>query len=82
MERQTRLGRLAAGWRRAIATLFALAVAAAPIAALAQAGGGGPGGPPPSGGGGGRGGVAWIVVILAIAVAIWLFTRRRGHTHT
>jgi hypothetical protein len=54
------------------------------------AGGGGtgssaPGGPPgrppggqPGGGGGGGTGLAWIVVILAIAVAIWLFTRRRG----
>ena len=33
-----------------------------------------------SGGGGGSGGsgLAWIIVILAIAVAIWLFTRRRG----
>jgi hypothetical protein len=94
--------RITAAWRSALAAVFALAVALAPVLAFAQGspgggggggtgsggapsapmgGTGGPGGPPggPGGGGGGGGsGLAWIVVILAIAVAIWLFTRRRG----
>lgn len=87
--------KLAAGWQRVVALVFAIAVVAAPVIAFAQGGGGGgggtggggtgggtgsgsPGGAPPAGtdGGGGRG-LAWVVVLLAIAVAIWLFTRRR-----
>jgi len=35
------------------------------------------GGPGTTGDTGGGRGLAWIVVLLAIAVAIWLFTRRR-----
>jgi hypothetical protein len=84
---------LRAGWQRLVAAVFAAALALGPVIALAQAGGGGGGGtgssapgspppggggPPPGGGGGGGSGLAWVIVILAIAVAIWLFTRRRG----
>jgi hypothetical protein len=86
--------KLAVGWQRVVALVFAIAVMAAPVLAFAQGGGGGggtggggtgggtgsgsPGGAPPAGttDGGGRG-FAWVVVLLAIAVAIWLFTRRR-----
>jgi len=81
-------------WQRVIAAVFALAAMATPLVALAQGDGGtgsGAGGPPPGGGpmnppagggGGAEGGrsLAWIVVILAIAIAVYLFTRRRGRT--
>jgi hypothetical protein len=84
----TGLERLASAWRRVLAMVFAAALLVAPVLAFAQgtgSGGGAPGGTPssgapggPSDGGGGGGGFGWIVVLLAIAVAIWLFTRRRG----
>jgi hypothetical protein len=45
-------------------------------------GAGGPGGGAPGGDGGGGRGLAWIAIILAIAVVIYLFTRRRGRAGT
>ena len=86
--------RWTAGWRRLIALAFAFAVFATPIVAFAQGAGNGgtgsggtgsgsaPGGPPAQTTDGGGRGLAWVVVLLAIAVAIWLFTRwRSGHAH-
>jgi hypothetical protein len=45
-------------------------------------GAGGPAGGAPGGEGGGGRGLAWIAIILAIAVVIYLFTRRRGRAGT
>ncbi len=76
-----RRGTKAATVRGAVrAAALALAALLAPALTFAQGAGGGAGGPTQGGstGSGGRLFLAWIVVILAIAVVIWLFTRRRG----
>jgi hypothetical protein len=81
--------RTSAAWQRLVALIFCASIALLPVLALAQGtppgqGGTGsgssqpmetPGGHAPRGEGSG---IAWIVAILAIAVIIWLFTRRRG----
>lgn len=82
-------GRLAAAWQRLLAAAFAFAAVALPALAWAQGTGGsstGPGAPPSNPPAGapreGGGGLAWLVVLLAIGVAIWLYTRRRTrHAH-